>query len=52
MAGGAQVMNIMHPQGQYAVKAQGMSGGEASQAMYNGGYQNIATSQQQLMYYQ
>ncbi|PPS01445.1 hypothetical protein GOBAR_AA19203 [Gossypium barbadense] len=55
MAGGAQVMNMMHPQGQYAVKAQaamGMSSGEASQAMYNGGYQNVATSQQQLMYYQ
>ncbi|PPD97018.1 hypothetical protein GOBAR_DD05967 [Gossypium barbadense] len=55
MAGGAQVMNMMHPQGQDAVKAQaamGMSGGEASQAMYNGGYQNVATSQQQLMYYQ
>ncbi|KAG4136590.1 hypothetical protein ERO13_D07G015700v2 [Gossypium hirsutum] len=44
MAGGAQVMNMMHPQGQYAVKAQaamGMSGGEASQAMYNGGYQTL-----------
>ncbi|KAL4319796.1 hypothetical protein GQ457_18G001710 [Hibiscus cannabinus] len=47
--GGAHVMSMMHPQGQYAVKVQG--GGGASQAMYNGGYQNAATGQQH-MYYQ
>ncbi|PPS15665.1 hypothetical protein GOBAR_AA04909 [Gossypium barbadense] len=34
--GGAQVMSMMHPQGQ---------------AIYDGGYQNVATTQQ-LMYYQ
>lgn len=48
--GGAQA--LMHPQGQHALKAaMGMGAAGASQAIYDGGYHNIATTQQ-LMYYQ
>lgn len=51
--GGAQMMSMMHPQGQHALKqaAVGMGAAGASQAIYDGGYQNVATTQQ-LMYYQ
>ncbi|TYI22293.1 hypothetical protein ES332_A06G093200v1 [Gossypium tomentosum] len=51
--GGAQVMSMMHPQGQHALKqaAMGMGVAAAGQAIYDGGYQNVATTQQ-LMYYQ
>ncbi|KAG8491417.1 hypothetical protein CXB51_014653 [Gossypium anomalum] len=51
--GGAQVMSMMHPQGQHALKqaAMGMGVAAAGRAIYDGGYQNIATTQQ-LMYYQ
>ncbi|XWS26564.1 hypothetical protein CRYUN_Cryun26dG0041400 [Craigia yunnanensis] len=53
--GGAQVMSMLHPQGQHALKqvamGMGMGAAEASQAIYDGGYQNVATTQQ-LMYYQ
>ena len=46
-------MALMHPQGQHALKqvGMGMGGAGASQAIYDSGYQNIATTQQ-LMYYQ
>lgn len=37
-----------HPQGQHAYKQVGMG---TSQAIYDGGYHNVATTQQ-LMYYQ
>ncbi|XP_024924666.1 oligouridylate-binding protein 1 isoform X1 [Ziziphus jujuba] len=48
--GGAQA--LMHPHGHHALKAaMGMGAAGASQALYDGGYQNIATTQQ-LMYYQ
>ncbi|KAK6941270.1 RNA recognition motif domain [Dillenia turbinata] len=48
--GGAQA--LMHPQSQHALKAMGIGIGAAggSQAIYDGGYQNPATSQH-LMYY-
>ncbi|KAL4296790.1 hypothetical protein GQ457_12G021830 [Hibiscus cannabinus] len=51
--GGAQIMSMMHPQGQHALKqaAMGMGAAAAGQAIYDGGYQNVATTQQ-LMYYQ
>ncbi|XVE53946.1 hypothetical protein DITRI_Ditri03aG0043200 [Diplodiscus trichospermus] len=51
--GGAQIMSMMHPQEQLALKqaAIGMGATGASQAIYDGGYQNVATTQQ-LMYYQ
>ncbi|MBA0693951.1 hypothetical protein Goari_004287, partial [Gossypium aridum] len=51
--GGAQVMGMMHPRGQHALKqvAMGMGVAAAGQAIYDGGYQNVATTQQ-LMYYQ
>ncbi|XP_022754778.1 oligouridylate-binding protein 1-like [Durio zibethinus] len=51
--GGAQVMSMMHTKGQHALKqaAMGMGAAGASQAIYNGGYQNAVTTQQ-LMYYQ
>ncbi|KAF3439715.1 hypothetical protein FNV43_RR17993 [Rhamnella rubrinervis] len=44
---------MMHPHGQHALKAaaMGMSAAGASQAIYDGAFQNIATTQQ-LMYYQ
>ncbi|KAL5572323.1 hypothetical protein UlMin_021920 [Ulmus minor] len=49
--GGAQA--LMLPQGQHALKAaMGMGGAGASQAIYDGGFPSVATSQQQLMYYQ
>ncbi|KAK2645065.1 hypothetical protein Ddye_020260 [Dipteronia dyeriana] len=46
-------MALMHPQGQHALKqvGMGMGGAGASQAIYDGGYQNVATTQQ-LIYYQ
>ncbi|WJZ97656.1 hypothetical protein VitviT2T_016244 [Vitis vinifera] len=49
--GGAQ--GLMHPQAQHALKqtAMGMGAGGSSQAIYDGGFQNAATTQQ-LMYYQ
>lgn len=48
--GGMQ--NVMHPQGQHALKqaAMGMGTAGASQAIYDGTFPNIASSQQ-LMYY-
>ncbi|XWS17519.1 hypothetical protein CRYUN_Cryun33cG0074600 [Craigia yunnanensis] len=52
--GGAQIMSMMHPQGQHALKQAAMGMGAAagaSQAIYDGGYQNVATTQH-LMYYQ
>ncbi|GKV17962.1 hypothetical protein SLEP1_g28405 [Rubroshorea leprosula] len=44
---------LMHPQGQLALKHAGMGSGAAGlgQAIYDGGFQNVATTQQ-LMYYQ
>ncbi|XP_039043200.1 oligouridylate-binding protein 1-like isoform X2 [Hibiscus syriacus] len=50
---GAQIMSMMHPQGQHALKqaATGMGAAAAGQAIYDSGYQNVATTQQ-LMYYQ
>ncbi|GLU10173.1 hypothetical protein SLE2022_269930 [Rubroshorea leprosula] len=44
---------LMHPQGQLALKHAGMGVGAAGlgQAIYDGGFQNVATTQQ-LMYYQ
>ncbi|KAG6733238.1 hypothetical protein I3842_01G216900 [Carya illinoinensis] len=44
---------LMHPQGQHPLKqaAMGMGTAGASQAIYDGGFQNIAAAQQ-LMYYQ
>lgn len=47
--GGAQA--LMLPQGQHALKAAMGMGAGASQAIYDGGFQNVATTQQ-LMYYQ
>ncbi|KAM1062300.1 hypothetical protein TB2_026205 [Malus domestica] len=47
--GGAQA--LMLPQGQHALKAAMGLGAGASQAIYDGGYHNVATTQQ-LMYYQ
>ncbi|OMO67148.1 hypothetical protein CCACVL1_20759 [Corchorus capsularis] len=51
--GGAQAMGMIPLQGQHALKqaAMGMGAAGASQAIYDGGYQNVATTQQ-LMYYQ
>jgi len=48
---GAQA--LMHPQGQYALKqaAMGIGAAGANQAVYDGGFQNVATTQH-LMYYQ
>ncbi|KAH6757993.1 oligouridylate binding protein 1B [Perilla frutescens var. hirtella] len=45
---------LMHPhQGQHGLKQGPMGmGAGASQAIYDGGYQNVAAAQQQLMYYQ
>ncbi|KAE8735293.1 hypothetical protein F3Y22_tig00000340pilonHSYRG00173 [Hibiscus syriacus] len=50
---GAQLMSMMHPQGQHTLKqaAMGMGAAAAGQAIYDGGYQHVATTQQ-LMYYQ
>lgn len=49
--GGAQA--LMHPQGQHALKAaMGMGAAGAGQAIYDGGFPGVATTQQQLMYYQ
>ncbi|KAL9368720.1 hypothetical protein Peur_039919 [Populus x canadensis] len=44
---------LMHPQGQLPLKqaAMGMGAAGASQAIYDGGFQNVAAAQQ-LMYYQ
>ncbi|XWS18793.1 hypothetical protein CRYUN_Cryun32bG0075400 [Craigia yunnanensis] len=44
---------LMHPQGQHPLKqaAMGVSAAGASQAIYDGGFQNVAAAQQ-LMYYQ
>ncbi|PIN09555.1 Apoptosis-promoting RNA-binding protein TIA-1/TIAR (RRM superfamily) [Handroanthus impetiginosus] len=43
---------LMHPQGQHALKQASMGmGAGASQAIYDGGFQNVAAAQQ-LMYYQ
>ncbi|KAK4427417.1 Oligouridylate-binding protein 1B [Sesamum alatum] len=42
---------LMHPQGQHALKASMGMGAGASQAIYDGGFQNVAAAQQ-LMYYQ
>lgn len=43
---------LMHPQQQHALKAASMGmGAGASQAIYDGGYQNVAAAQH-LMYYQ
>lgn len=49
--GGAQA--LMHPQGQYALKqaAMGMGSTGASQALYDGGFQGVGSTQH-LMYYQ
>lgn len=43
---------LMHPQGHHPMKPapMGMGAAAASQALYDGGFQNIAA--QQLMYYQ
>ncbi|XP_060205977.1 oligouridylate-binding protein 1B-like isoform X2 [Lycium barbarum] len=48
----AGVHALMQPQGQHPLKqaSMGMSGSGASQAIYDGGFQNLAA--QQLMYYQ
>ncbi|XP_024023157.1 oligouridylate-binding protein 1 isoform X2 [Morus notabilis] len=44
---------LMHPQGQHALKAaMGMGAAGAGQAIYDGGFPGVATTQQQLMYYQ
>ncbi|XP_022730771.1 oligouridylate-binding protein 1C-like [Durio zibethinus] len=50
--GGAQVTSTMHPQRQHALKqvAMGTDAAGASQAIYDGGYQNVATTQY-LMFY-
>ncbi|GKC14233.1 hypothetical protein Tco_1011015 [Tanacetum coccineum] len=43
---------LMHPQAQLPLKqTMGMNGTGASQAIYDGGFQNVAAAQQ-LMYYQ
>lgn len=49
----ASAQAMMHPQGQYALKhaAMGMGAAGMNPAMYDAGYQNMATNQQ-LMYYQ
>lgn len=47
--GGAQVIDMMHPQGQHSFKQAAIPMAAAS--AYDGGYQNVATTQQ-LMYYQ
>ncbi|GAV76246.1 RRM_1 domain-containing protein [Cephalotus follicularis] len=49
----AGVQALMHPQGQHALKqaGMGMASVGASQAVYDGGFQNVASTQQ-LMYYQ
>ena len=48
----AGVHALMHPQAQLPHKqTMGMSGPGASQAIYDGGFQNVAAAQQ-LMYYQ
>ncbi|KAK4756867.1 hypothetical protein SAY87_006994 [Trapa incisa] len=47
----ASMQALMHPQAQHALKQMGMAPGGASQAIYEGGFPNIATTQQ-LMYYQ
>ncbi|PON66024.1 Splicing factor-like protein, partial [Parasponia andersonii] len=48
--GGAQA--LLHPPGQHALKAaMGMGAAGGSQAIFDGGYPNVATTQQ-LMYYQ
>ncbi|KAK7813753.1 oligouridylate-binding protein 1b [Quercus suber] len=46
------VHTLMHPQGQHPLKqaAMGMGAAGASQAIYDGGFQNVAAAQQ-LMYY-
>ncbi|KAJ4959316.1 hypothetical protein NE237_026427 [Protea cynaroides] len=48
----AGAQTLMHPQGQHALKqaAMGMGAAGASQAIYDGGFQNVAAAQQ-LMYY-
>lgn len=48
----ASVQALMHPHGQHALKqaAMGMGAIGNSQAIYDGGYHNVATTQQ-LMYY-
>ncbi|KAL1538080.1 Oligouridylate-binding protein 1B [Salvia divinorum] len=44
---------LMHPQGQHPLKQASMGmGAGASQAIYDGGYQNVAAAQHHLMYYQ
>ncbi|KAF8034002.1 hypothetical protein BT93_C0317 [Corymbia citriodora subsp. variegata] len=49
----AGMQGLMHPQAQHMLKqaAMGMGAAGTSQAIYDGGYQNVATTQQ-LMYYQ
>lgn len=48
--GGAQA--LMHPQSQHALKAaMGMGAAGGAQAIYDGSFPNVATTQQ-LMYYQ
>ncbi|XP_030943676.1 oligouridylate-binding protein 1-like [Quercus lobata] len=49
----ASAQALMHPQGQYALKqaAMGIGAAGANQAVYDGGFQNVATTQH-LMYYQ
>lgn len=47
----AGMQALMHPQAQHALKQMGMGPGGASQAIYDGGFPNAATTQQ-LMYYQ
>lgn len=44
---------LMHPQAQHPIKqgSMGMGAAGASQAIYDGGFQNVAAAQQ-LMYYQ
>ncbi|KAK8641905.1 hypothetical protein V6N13_011273 [Hibiscus sabdariffa] len=51
--GGVHALNVMHPQGQHSLKQAAMGVGAAggSQAMYDGGFQNVAAAQQ-LLYYQ
>lgn len=48
----AGVHSLMQPQGQHPLKqaSMGMGASGASQAIYDGGFQNVAA--QQLMYYQ
>ncbi|KAL4335454.1 hypothetical protein GQ457_07G030920 [Hibiscus cannabinus] len=51
--GGVHALNLMHPQGQHSLKQAAMGVGAAggSQAVYDGGFQNVAAAQQ-LLYYQ